>query len=62
MAQRGRKHRKHNAMHVGSVVTGHMQSSAGPLRRREVSFEVQCGKLGHRHVGLWKGTERNKRK
>lgn len=35
---KGEKHKKHNAVHVGGVLTGHIQSPAGPLRSREAPY------------------------
>lgn len=40
------KIKKLTVTYIMRVLIGHLPSPAGPLRRKEGSFEVQCGKLG----------------
>lgn len=54
---RRRKVQKLLAAAAVSALIGHMQSPAGPLGRKEVSVEVQCGEAGTR--GAWEGMERD---
>lgn len=54
-----KKKKKLVATYIVRVLTGHLPSPAG-LRRKEGSFEVQCGKLGQRvHGRVRSGTTGN---